>query len=48
MILTTIGLMCLLELKKEQHEKNRKNSAEKLFLIKMCFIDLCKRHQQSL
>ena len=34
MIRITIGLMCLLEFKKEQRDKNRKNSAEKLFLIK--------------
>ena len=42
MILITIGLMCLLELKKEQQDKNRKkNCAEKFFLIKKtCFIVL--------
>jgi len=34
MIRITIGLMCLLEFKKEQRDKNRKNSAEKFFLIK--------------
>ena len=37
MILITIGLMCLLELKKEQQDQNRKNSAEKFFLIKNVF-----------
>ena len=36
MILITIGSMCLLELKKEQQDKNR-NSAEKFFLIKNVF-----------
>ena len=37
MILITIGLMCLLELKKEQQDKNRKNSAEKFLKIKIKF-----------
>ena len=37
MILITIGLMCLFELKKEQQDKNGKNSAEKFFLIKNVF-----------
>ena len=37
MILITIGLMCLLELKKKQQDKNRKNSAEKFCLIKNVF-----------
>ena len=32
--------MCSLELKKEQQDKNFKNSAEKFFLIKTCFIVL--------
>ena len=35
MILITIGLMCLLELKNEQQDKNRKNSAENLKKIKL-------------
>ena len=39
MILVTIGLMCLLGLKKEQLDENWKNSAEKFFL-KTCFIAL--------
>jgi len=29
--------MCLFKLKKEQQDKNRKNSAEKFFLIKSVF-----------
>ena len=38
MILITIGLTCLLELRKEQLDKNRKNnSPEKFFLRRVLF-----------
>ena len=37
MILITIGLMCLLELRKKQQDKNGKNCAEKFLLINNVF-----------
>ena len=43
MVVITIGLMCLLELKKEQLDKNRKITVLKNSL-KTCFISLFKKN----
>ena len=48
MILITIGLVCLLELKEEQQDKNRKNSAEKFFLIKTALYCVVLKQKHAL